>query len=86
MENDELRAEAMRRLRAKRDFGWNLVAYVTMNAFLVGLWAVTSPGTYFWPIWPIMGWGIGVVMHGWSVYMTPPITEADIQREIERIS
>ena len=32
----------------------------------------------------IAGWGIGVVMNAWDVYWRPPITEQDIQHEIER--
>jgi len=29
---------------------------------LVGIWAA-SGGGYFWPIWPILGWGIGLGCH-----------------------
>jgi hypothetical protein len=35
-------------------------AYVAVNVMLVAIWALTGAG-YFWPIWPILGWGIGVV-------------------------
>ena len=34
--------------------------YVLVMAMLIGIWAVTGMG-YFWPIWPMMGWGIGIV-------------------------
>ena len=27
---------------------------------LVAIWALTGAG-YFWPIWPMLGWGIGVL-------------------------
>ena len=37
-------------------------AYLVFCAAMVVLWAVTGLG-YFWPVWPIMGWGIGVVSH-----------------------
>jgi len=37
-------------------------AYLLFCVSMVALWAVTGLG-YFWPIWPIMGWGIGVVSH-----------------------
>ena len=30
------------------------------------------------------GWGIGLALHGWGVYGERPITEAEIQREMER--
>ena len=42
-----------------------LIPYLTVNAFLVLIWLVSSIGDGelhgFWPIWPILGWGIGVV-------------------------
>jgi Domain of unknown function (DUF1707)/2TM domain len=34
--------------------------YVGVSIMLVAIWALTGAG-YFWPIWPILGWGIGVV-------------------------
>ena len=35
-------------------------AYVAVMLLLVGIWALTGAG-YFWPIWPMLGWGIGVL-------------------------
>jgi hypothetical protein len=35
-------------------------AYVATMALLVAIWALTGAG-YFWPIWPMLGWGIGVL-------------------------
>jgi hypothetical protein len=35
-------------------------AYVAVNVMLIAIWALTGAG-YFWPIWPILGWGVGVV-------------------------
>jgi hypothetical protein len=35
-------------------------AYVGVSLMLVAIWALTGAG-YFWPIWPMLGWGIGVV-------------------------
>jgi uncharacterized protein DUF1707/2TM domain-containing protein len=37
-----------------------LAAYVAVNLMLIVIWAVTGAG-YFWPIWPLLGWGIGLV-------------------------
>lgn len=38
-----------------------LLPYLAVNVVLVMVWAVTGAG-YFWPIWPITGWGIGVAV------------------------
>jgi hypothetical protein len=83
MDEDPRRAAALKRIEEKREFRTHVVAYVVVNAFLVGIWVVTE-GDYFWPIWPILGWGIGLVLHAWSVFGQRPITEDDIQREMRR--
>jgi hypothetical protein len=44
--------------------------YVLVNLFLIGVWAATGAG-YFWPIWPIMGWGLAVALHAWATYGRP---------------
>jgi hypothetical protein len=44
------------------DFRAHLSTYLTVMAGLVVLWALCGFG-YFWPIWPMLGWGIGVVSH-----------------------
>ena len=75
--------EARKRLQARRDFGANLISYVVVNAFLVGMWAMTGGG-YFWPAWVMGAWGVGLVLHAWEVFVRRPITEADIEREMHR--
>ena len=82
--NDEvdLREEAIVRLKKKADFRAHLLAYVLVNAFLVGIWAVTGAG-FFWPIFPILGWAIGVAFNGWDVYRRATPTEEEIRREME---
>lgn len=77
------RDEARRRVQTKRDFVSHLVAYVVINAFLVGAWALTGHG-YFWPVWIIGGWGIGLVLHAWDVFWRRPVTESDVDKELGR--
>jgi 2TM domain len=80
----ELRKLAVSRLKKRRDFRTHVVIYVIVNAMLVGIWAVTGAG-FFWPIFPILGWGIGVGANAWDVYGRKPITEDEVQRETERL-
>jgi hypothetical protein len=77
------REAARRRLHAKRDFGSHLAAYVVVNGFLVGIWAITGAG-YFWPAWILGCWGAGLVLHAWDVYWRRPVTEADVNEELRR--
>jgi uncharacterized ion transporter superfamily protein YfcC len=80
----ELREQAIQRLKKKRDFKTHVLIYVAVNTFLVVIWAVTSAG-FFWPIFPILGWGIGVLANAWDVYGRKPISEEEIRREADRL-
>jgi hypothetical protein len=77
------REQALVRLNKRRDFKGHLVAYVVINAALWAVWAATGAG-YAWPAWVTGLWAIGLVLNAWDVYFRAPITEADVQREIER--
>ena len=85
MAGDTVRDAAVRRIRKRRDFWAHLLVYVLVNGFFVVLWAVTTDGTFFWPIFPIFGWGIGVAMQAWDAFFRGDITEADIDREVARM-
>ena len=83
---ETLRDAAVESLKKKRDFRTHLFMYVTVNAMLVGIWAITSGGDdFFWPIFPILGWGIGVAGNAWDVYARKPFSEDQIAREAERL-
>ena len=64
----ELRDKAVRRLKKQRDFRSHLLVYVLVNTLLVVIWMMTDPHGFFWPVFPIAGWGIGVIMNAWDVY------------------
>lgn len=81
--DSELRALAVKRLKAKRDFSGHVIAYLTVNLLLVAIWYTTSQG-FFWPVFVIFGWGIGVAMNAWEVY-SPPATEEQVAAEMERL-
>lgn len=79
-----LRERAVKRLKKRRDFYTHLLVYTLVNGFIVAIWAVTGHG-FFWPIFPMVGWGIGLVMNGWDAFRDEEFDEEQIQREIERI-
>ena len=80
-DRDEQREAALKRVKARRDFRTHVAAYVIVNTFLVAIWALSGAG-YFWPIWVIAGWGIGLAFNAWAVYFEKPITEDEIRREM----
>jgi hypothetical protein len=58
---------AKKRVRALRGFYQHLTIYVLVNALLVVINLATSPRA-LWFYWPLLGWGIGIVVHGASVF------------------
>jgi hypothetical protein len=81
----ELRDRAIKELKKRRDFHGHLLVYVLVNAFLVVIWSVTMPGGFFWPVFIMVGWGIGVVLNAWDVYFAGDFGEEQIEREIDRL-
>jgi hypothetical protein len=78
------REQALERLKKRRDFQGHVVAYVVVNVALWAIWAVTGGG-YPWPAWVTGGWGIGLLLNFWEVYIRAPITDADVEREMARL-
>ncbi|HEY3007682.1 MAG TPA: DUF1707 domain-containing protein [Micromonosporaceae bacterium] len=44
----------------------HLVAYLAGSLLMIGIWltvGMTAGAWYPWPIWPILGWGLGLAGH-----------------------
>jgi hypothetical protein len=50
-----------RRSRRRRA---DLRPFLATSVLLVAIWALTGAG-YFWPVWPIVGWGVFVLKPRW---------------------
>ena len=55
---------------ARAEFREHLRTYLSVMALLVVIWALTGMG-YFWPVWPALGWGIGIVSHAGAAFRGP---------------
>lgn len=84
MSEQVLRDLAVSQLKKKRGFRAHLFVYGAVNVALVFIWAAAGAGV-FWPIFPIVGWGIGVGVNAWDVYGRKPISEEEIRREADRL-
>jgi predicted membrane channel-forming protein YqfA (hemolysin III family) len=84
-ESTDIREQARKRLEQKRDFKTHVFIYVLVNAALVAIWAIATPDALFWPIFVSLGWGIGVLGNAWDVYIRKPVTDAEIEREAQRL-
>jgi hypothetical protein len=81
---EHARELAIQRLKLKQDFKGMVAGGLLAVAVTTIVWAL-GDGGYYWPIWVILGVGIAAVVQGWKAYgPSNRITEADVQREIER--
>lgn len=82
--DEELYQLAQKRLRIKKGFLIHLIVYSIVMALLIiiNLYSGSKP----WFIYPLLGWGIGVAIHGFVTYSSLTSSSEDkIQREIDRI-
>ncbi|MFZ6051088.1 2TM domain-containing protein [Halocola ammonii] len=58
---------AKQRVEEEKGFYGHLLAYIAVNIGLFLLNLVTAPG-HWWFYWPLLGWGIGLLIHGVGVF------------------
>ena len=67
--------ERLWRIAKKRaNFRKSLFSYLVINAFLWGIWwftggRLTGSGNYPWPIWVMLGWGVGLGFQYFEAYI-----------------
>jgi hypothetical protein len=87
---NDLRQVAIGNIRKKREFAQHLAVYVVVNLVLTVIWLLTTPGGFYWPMFPLLIWGIGIVFHALdvfsSVFAQASPSEEQIQREIGRLT
>lgn len=64
-------SERLAQRRAKAKLGWYLHAsvYILVNLFLAFL---SSRSSHPWAVFPALGWGLGLLIHGAAVWMAMP--------------
>ncbi|HEX3222811.1 MAG TPA: 2TM domain-containing protein [Nocardioides sp.] len=80
-----VREAAARRLEKRRGFTGHLLVYLLVNTAFVVIWLITGHPGFFWPVFLMVFWGIGLVMNAWDVFVAHEITEEDIDREVARM-
>jgi membrane associated rhomboid family serine protease len=78
----EIQRRAREIAEARYGFRWHLPIYILVNAFLIIVWFYFGGG-FFWPIFPLAFWGIGVLAHYWGAYRS--FGNSWVHRETERI-
>ncbi|MDX2377382.1 2TM domain-containing protein [Microbacterium sp. LRZ72] len=89
---DDVRARAISRLKARSHFWQLFFIWIALAVFFIIIWAVSGGTTDgidgFWPIWPILGIGLGVVVTAFRTFGKGAggPTEGQIQAEMKRLS
>lgn len=68
--NEQQVREHVKKLRR---FYTDVLIYSVVNVGLILIWLISGAG-YFWPIWVIVGWGIGLGIHAFSLGLIPQMT------------
>lgn len=63
--------DARRQVERKLGFGIHLAVYVMVNIGLALINFLVSPHKA-WAVWPLFGWGIGLLFHGLGVLLHAP--------------
>jgi hypothetical protein len=83
---EQIYEEAKKRVAAKRGFLIHFTVYIAVNILLVLIWTFVAGRGFPWFIFPLCGWGIGVLFHylGTFVFGREP-GKAAVEKEAEKI-
>ena len=85
---EEVYRLARQRVEEKKGFYIHLTVYVLVNILLILIWFFTGAG-FPWFIFPLGGWGIGLLFHFLGVFVFSRGGSAwekkEIEKEAERI-
>ena len=83
---EDLRSIARHRARAKLGFYIHLSVYIVVNVVLFFVWLFTGGlhGEFPWFIVVVVGWGIGVIAQGLSVFMHTGYLDRKTEQEYKK--
>lgn len=86
--HSEADLDRLARRHAKAKLGWYFHAciYIAVNLLLATLSAL---GDRHWAVYPALGWGLGLAIHGLAVLLTThgyPLRERLVERERQRLT
>ena len=85
MKNQESQQTARKSAKAKVEFRIHMINYIVINTLLAIINLTLTPG-YIWFKWPLLGWGIGIILHALNVYYSgnKSIKERMIEKEMKK--
>lgn len=79
------REREARQIIKRRHFYVHLSVYVAVNLMLIAIWALVGGG-FPWFLFPLMGWGIGIVAHAATAFLLANPDDIVLEREQRRLS
>lgn len=77
--------QAQKKVKGIREFYEHLMIFILVSIILIVINLMTSP-EYLWFVWCLMGWGIGVVVHGLKAFGVSPFFNTEWEeRKIREI-
>jgi len=85
MNNQKTEQTAHQNAKLKVEFKIHMVTYIVVIS-LLAIINITLTPAYLWFIWPLLGWGLGIVIHGINVHFSTnsSFKERMIKREMEK--
>ena len=87
MSEEEIYRQARKRVEEKKGFYVHFAVYIIVNIILVIIWAITG-ADYPWFLFPLGGWGIGILFHFLGVFVFSRQTDWErraVEKEAERL-
>ena len=87
MSEEEIYRQARKRVEEKKGFYIHFTIYIVVNLMLMIIWATTGAGSP-WFLFPLGGWGIGILFHFLGVFVFSRQTNWErkaIEKEAERL-
>jgi hypothetical protein len=84
---DQLERLAHKRAGAKLGWYVHAAVYVAVNLFIFAI-SHHAFGTRAWSVYPLLGWGLGLALHGIAVFLVGTgggLRERMVQKERERL-
>ena len=86
MSEEQIYEQAKKRVEEKKGFFQHLAVYIVVNTMLVLIWAFADGGGFPWFIFPLGGWGIGILFHFLGVFVFGGRSDrAAVEKEAEKI-
>jgi len=82
----ELEKVAKRRVQARYGFIIHVMMYLAVNGGIFATWWLTGGG-YPWFVWPLIGWGAGIIAHALALVIGPDSSREQraVDRELQRL-